>query len=149
MRVLTLMLTAIVLAGCATDDPSSPPARSIAAGVPTHPAPSPGSATPASLAPSPGPTFTQPSMPVASPTPGPARPARLAWTKLGTIATGAQGSVEGVRRIAAGYVAWGTYWKRKNLDLPFTTWFSPDGRTWERTVHAKSDRALPGLDGAP
>ena len=46
--------------------------------------------------------------------------------------------------MASGYVAWGTSGSDKDADPWFTTWFSPDGRTWIRTVHAKSIVPCPG-----
>ena len=71
------------------------------------------------------------------------------WTRLGRIETGAAGSVDGVRRLADGYLAWGSYGKNENVDPPFATWFSKGGVAWERTVHAKSIVPCPGWSARP
>src|SRR3954469_1212147 len=159
MRVLALVLTAALVAACTSDPPSSAsPAPSVAIVEPSiavhstpattgSPPPSSAPATPAVATPMPTsePT-TEPTEP--SPTP-PAGAPPLAWTKLGTISTGSGGSVGGIRRLAGGYVAWGTSGKATDEDPPFTTWFSADGRSWERTVHATSMVPCPGWTARP
>lgn len=89
------------------------------------------------------PTATPASRPTATPRPN------AAWTKLGAISTGSGGYLAGVSTFAGGYVAWGHYGKGSEDDPPFTTWFSPDGRTWERTVHATSIVPCPGWTARP
>lgn len=54
-----------------------------------------------------------------------------------------------MRKLAGGYVAWGTYGADENADPSFTTWFSVDGRAWERTVHAQSVVPCPGWTARP
>lgn len=71
-------------------------------------------------------------------------PSRSTWTELGSIKAGTEGSIEGVRRLTGGYLAWGRYGSDKNRDPLFATWFSTDGRSWARTVHAASIVPCPG-----
>jgi hypothetical protein len=54
-----------------------------------------------------------------------------------------------VRKLAGGYIAWGTFGTDENADPSFTTWFSVDGRSWRRTVHAQSVVPCPGWTARP
>ena len=144
MRVLSLLVAAVVLSACAPDpSPSATPQGSLSASEPSMTA-SPLAASPSDpVLPSVTPT-SSPSATTA-PTAKPSGSARLAWTKLGTIGTGAGGSVEGVRKLGDGYLAWGTHGKRD--DDPCSR------RGSRRTAHVDADgtcpidRPLPDVDG--
>jgi len=110
---------AVLLAACATA---------------ASPTPTPASAT-LTATPSPSPTPTPPSVP----------PATVAWTQMATIDVGSNGGISGARALAGGYVAWGTYaTSYEGRDRALATWFSPDGRTWERTIHSEVISPCPG-----
>jgi len=160
VRALALVLTAVLVAACTSDpQPSPSPVPSVRAAppstvVPLSPAGTgqvPASST-ASLLPvgtptaAPRPTAAPTTAPTAAP---PAGGPPLAWARLGTISTGAGGDIDGVLRLAGGYVAWGTSGTGRGEDPPFTTWFSADGRSWERTVHATSIVPCPGWTARP
>jgi hypothetical protein len=64
---------------------------------------------------------------------------------MATIDVGSHGSIFGARELAGGYVAWGTYaTSYEGRDRAFATWFSPDGRTWKRTIHSAVISPCPG-----
>jgi hypothetical protein len=64
---------------------------------------------------------------------------------MATIDVGSYGSISGARALAGGYVAWGTYYATSSEGRDqAATWFSPDGRTWERTIHSEVISPCPG-----
>lgn len=156
-----VLVAAALVAGCGTAAGTPLPAMSSGS------EPSPTSAAtrlPAMLAPTTAtPTATQSPVveptgsrtptqaPIATPAPRPTPTARpsVTWTKFGAISTGSGGGVGGVTKVAGGYVAWGTYGKSSQDDPPFTTWFSTDGRSWARKIHAQSIVPCPGWTARP
>ncbi len=137
-RIATYLAIVVVVvsAGCAGTTPSPTPAPSGGDVATARPSPS----TQVSPTSSPAPRSTPTAQPSATPR---ATPTPLAWTRLGAIQTGREGSVRGMTRLGDGYVAWGDYWP-KGDDPLFATWYSTDGRRWERTVHATMIVPCPG-----
>jgi hypothetical protein len=134
--LIAIVMTVVV--ACSTPADQEPTvSASVAAGPTSAATVVPTDATTWTPRPAATSTPTQRATPTPRPTPTAPRapsPAPLTWTELGRIPTGSQGSVGGVRKVAGGHVAWGTYGTDENADPSFTTWFSVDGRTWERTV---------------
>jgi len=135
-RTAASLLLGVLLAACVgaptapTPAPASPAAPSPSAEATSSPAAATSAATPT---------------PTPTPTPRPVPPATVAWTELASIDVGSHGNISGARALAGGYVAWGIY--ATSWDPPdrwFATWFSSDGRTWERTIHSETITPCPG-----
>ena len=97
VRVLVLLISAIVVAGCSPDpSPSTAPQRSVAISQPSIDRPVAGPSASTAVPASPKPAVTPSRTTV--PTTKPSAPSRLAWTKWGgRLSTGAGGSVAGVQ----------------------------------------------------
>jgi hypothetical protein len=150
--LMALWVAGLLVACSSGTSPSATPAAATPTSIPTATAdatptpttpPTP-TGSPQSAAPSPRPT------PISSPRPTPApTQAAVHWRLVGRVPTGSNGSIDGVERLNDGYVAWGSFGNDADVDAMLATWFSADGRTWERTVHAKSIVPCPGWTARP